>query len=414
MNRPDTRGVPPTPPRTPARARDIMRRRSTIIAVVAVLLVAILWLFPRRVAPPAETVPSSADRADSATAADSVVRLDSVSQRLAGVELTTVAESGTSGLIANGTITYDANRVSIIAPLVEARVVNVRADLGQAVRAGAVLATLESAEIGQTRGDLERARVNVDVAQRNYTREKRLYEEQISPQKELLDAEGTLKTAEADYNSALAKLRAVGASEGDGAFFGLSTPLSGAVVERNASPGQRVGPSTTLFTVADLRRVWISVDVYEGDLARVRTGAVAVVSPTAYPGETFRGRVTYAGGIVDSASHTFKVRLEVENAAGRLRPGMFAQVRIETPITGGAGAIAIPEAAVQDLDGQQVVFVAGGESGTYLVRTVTLGPRAGNGLVVIATGLTAGEHVVTKGAFQLKSELTKARFGEEG
>lgn len=414
MNRPDTRGVPPTPPRTPARARDIMRRRSTIVAVVAVLLVAILWLFARRVAPPAETVPSSADRADSATAADSVVRLDSVSQRLAGVELTTVAESGTSGLIANGTITYDANRVSIIAPLVEARVVNVRADLGQAVRAGAVLATLESAEIGQTRGDLERARVNVDVAQRNYTREKRLYDEQISPQKELLDAEGTLKTAEADYNSALAKLRAVGASEGDGAFFGLSTPLSGAVVERNASPGQRVGPSTTLFTVADLRHVWISVDVYEGDLTRVRTGAVAVVSPTAYPGETFRGRVTYAGGIVDSASHTFKVRLEVENAAGRLRPGMFAQVRIETPITGGAGAIAIPEAAVQDLDGQQVVFVAGGEAGTYVVRTVTLGPRAGNGLVVIATGLTAGEHVVTKGAFQLKSELTKARFGEEG
>ena len=288
-----------------------------------------------------------------------------------------------------------------------------RADLGQKVRAGDVLATAQSAEVGSTRGDLERARVGVDVARRNYEREKRLYAEQITPQKELLEAEGAFRTAEADFQSAAAKLRAIGAGDGDGATFGLSTPVSGTVVERNASPGQVIGPTTNLFTVADLRRVWITVDVYEGDLSRVVRGASAVVVPSALPTESFAGRVTYAGGVVDSATRTFKVRVEMDNASLRLRPGMFAQVRMETPVTGGNGAIVVPEIAVQELSGKQVVFVAEGASGRYIARAVTLGPRAGQGAVVVATGLRAGERIAVKGAFQLKAELTKASFGSE-
>lgn len=393
-------------------AMDFARRRRAVVTGLVILVVAVLWLLIRGGSAPAAGEASAA----SATPArpDSIVRLDSTAQRLANVELITVSANAAAGLIANGTITYDANRVSIIAPRVDARVINVRVDLGQSVRAGAVLAILESSEVGAIRGDLERARANVDVAQRNYEREKRLFEQQITPQKELLDAENTLKTAQADFNSALAKLRAVGAGEGAGATFGLSTPVAGTVVERNASPGQSVGPSTTLFTVADLHHLWITVDVYEADLSRVRQGAQAAVVPTAFPNESFPGRVTYAGGIVDSASRTFKVRVEVENRSGRLRPGMFAQVRMETATTGGAGAIAVPEIAVQELNGKNVVFVAGAESGTYIARTITLGSRAGNGMVVVATGLTAGERVVTKGAFQLKSELTKASFSGEG
>ncbi len=394
--------------------REMFRGRGAITAVGLALSLAALWIVAGRGSTAHKEDPSQASTPTSTGRTDSVVRLDSTAQRLAGIELITVTPNATSGLVANGTITYDANRVSIIAPRVEARVVNVRVDLGQTVRAGAVLAILESVEIGQIRGDLERARANVDVAQRNYEREKRLFEQQITPQKELLEAEGAFRTAQADYNSAVAKLRAVGAGGGSGATFGLSTPVAGTVVERNASPGQSVGPSTTLFTVADLRRLWITVDVYESDLARVRQGALAAVVPTAFPNESFPGRVTYAGGIVDSASHTFKVRVEVENTTRRLRPGMFGQVRIETATTGGTGAIAVPEVAIQELNGKQVVFVAGREPGMYIARPVTVGSRAGNGLVVITAGLAAGERVVTKGAFQLKSELTKASFAGEG
>lgn len=354
--------------------------------------------------------------APSRTSGDTLVRLDHAAQALAGIQ-TAVATASTSGeLVANGTITFDANNVSVVSPRTDARIVAVRADLGQRVAAGTVLVTLASSEVGQTRGELQRALANVDAARKNHEREKRLFAQQISPQKDLIDAEAAFRSAQADYSAAAAKLSAFGANNGGGGggVFGLVSPVSGTVVARSASPGQTVGPTTNLFTVADLSRVWITVNVFESDLSRVHRGSEALVIPTALRGESFPGRVTYAGGIVDSASHTFEARVEVDNAAGRLRPGMFAQVKIRTPLTAsGAGTILVPEESVQDLNGKSVVFVLGAESDTFITRRVTTGERAGNGLVAISSGLSPGERFVAKGAFQLKAELTKASFGDE-
>ena len=365
-----------------------------------------------------EAKPGEAGESDTTPPAEptaaSVVRLDSVAERLADIEIDTVAAGGDGALVANGTITYDANRVSVVGSRAEGRVISVRADLGEQVRAGGVLALIESSEVGELRGALERAQALREVARRTYEREQRLYAAEISSQKELLEAEAEHRTAEAEYRSALARLEAVGASTGEGATFGLRTSVSGTVVERNASPGQLVGPETNLFTVADLRRVWITVDVYESDLARVRRGAPAVVLPRALPGEEFAGRVTFAGGVVDTVTRTFRVRVEVENSDGRLRPGMFAQVRIEAPGRSGAqDPPTVPDLAVQELEGTQVVFVPGPQPGEFMARPVTLGPRTGDGRVVVARGVRVGEPIVTRGAFQLKAELTKASFGED-
>ena len=392
--------------------RAAARKRWPFIAGLAVVLIIAIWAIAGRGAPAPEP---NAEVAHDEAAEDTVVTLDSTAQRLAGIELLTAGTAATDALVANGTITFDANRVSVISPRAEGRIVSVRADLGQQVRAGAVLALLESSEVGQTRGELERARASVDVARRNYEREKRLFEQSISPQREMLEAEAEYRSAQADYNSALASLRALGASRGEGATFGLVSPINGAIVERNANPGQIVGPAANLFTVGDLRHVWITVDVYEGDLSRVRQGATATVTPTALPGESFTGRVTYAGGVVDTASRTFKVRVELENPGFRLRPGMFAQVLIAAPPTaaGSGSALTIPEIAVQEVNGKQVVFVAEGMSGQFVTRTVTLGPRAAGGMVTVTSGLRPGERIVGKGAFQLKAEMLKASF-EEG
>lgn len=358
--------------------------------------------------------PPAAKGDTAAPATDTVVTLDSAGQRLAGVELLTVGAGTRGELVANGTITYHANHVAVVAPRTEARLATVRADLGQRVRAGAVLAILESPEVGQLRGELVSARARMEVAQKNYQREQRLFEQSITSQRELLAAEGEFRTAEADYLSARARLGAIGAGEGEGAGYGLVTPVAGTVVERNASPGQMVGPSSNLFTVADIRYVWITVDVYEQDLARVSRGAKATVIPTALQGEGFPGRVTYAGGVVDSTTRAFKVRVEVANPELRLRPGMFAQVRIQAPAeTDTTGGVAVPEVAVQQLDSAQVVFVADDAPGRFTVRPVTLGPRSADGMVRVTSGLKRGERVVAAGAFQLKAELTKASFGEE-
>ena len=390
------------------RAGRARQRWSIAAAAFAVLLVAMYAVSRRNGGESAEVAEPEA-----AESLDSVVTLDSTSLRLAGIELAAVSTAAGAGLEANGTITFDANRVSVVAPRVEGRVMTVRADLGDQVREGSAVAVMSSPEIGQTQGEVERARVGLDVARQNYEREKRLYEQSISSQKEMLEAEGTYKSAQAEYTSALARLRALGASPGEGGTFALVTPIAGTVVERNVTPGQIAGPETNLFTVADLRRVWITVDVYESDVARVRKGAAAHVTPQALPDETFHGRVTYAGGIVDLASRTFKVRVEVNNAALRLRPGMFARVRVETPTaTRTTGPLVVPELAVQELNGRQVVFVLGVQPGQFVARAVTLGPRTGGGMVAIAQGLQSGERIVVKGAFQLKAELTKGSFGE--
>lgn len=391
--------------------REVARRRWPYIAAAVVALAITAWTLRGRDTP----APEAASATLGGVAVDTVVTLDSTAQRLASVELINVSTALSDALVANATITYDANRVSLISSRAEGRVLAVRADLGQQVQAGNVLALLESSEVGQTRGDLERARANVDVARRNYEREKRLFEQAISPQREMLEAEAAYRSAVADYNSALSKLRALGASGGEGATFGLVTPIAGIVVERNVSPGQVVGPAVSLFTVADLRQVWITVDVYEADLARVRQGAAVTVSPTALPGESFAGRVTYAGGVVDPASRAFKVRVELDNTNYRLRPGMFALVRIAAPPVGvGSGSsVAIPEIAVQELNGKHVVFVAGAAPNQFVARAVTVGAQASDGLVIITTGLRPGERIVGRGAFQLKAELLKASLGED-
>ena len=349
-----------------------------------------------------------------AAARDSVVRLDSTSQRLVGIEVQVVGSAASDALVANGTITYNANRVSVVGPRVEGRIASVRADLGNQVRPGAVLAVIESPEVGQLRGELVRAQAMLEVTRQNHEREQRLFREQITSQKELLEADGAYRSAQADVDGARARLDAIGATVGEGAAFGLRSPVGGAVVERNASPGQIVGPSANLFTVADLRDVWITVDVYESDLARVNQGAEATVLPRALPDEEFRGRVTYAGGVLDSVTRSFKVRVQVDNPKGRLRPGMFALVRLgSTNHTARRGPPAVPQDAVQDLEGKQVIFTPGQRSGEFVARQVVLGPPAAGGLVTVVDGLNPGDRVVTKGAFQLKAELTKATFGEE-
>lgn len=398
------------PSRRPASPSN--RQRNWIFAASAAVLILVAFFIGRQTVSRGLAVKDSPP-SEAPKLTDSVVTLDSAAQRLAGIEVVTVSQQMQGELSVSGAITFDAERVSVIAPRAEGRMLRMMADLGDRVAAGQVVATVESPEIGQIRGDLDRARAATDVAKRNYEREKRLYEQNISPQKEMLDAEGLYRTAEADIRSAQSKLQTYGATTGEGGSYGLTSVVSGTVVERNGSPGQIVGPTTNVYTVADLRHVWITVDVYEADFKRVRPDAPVTLTPVAFPGESFAGRVRAMGGVVDTSSHTFKVRVHVENPQERLRPGMFAQVRIKTPSVAAAiGAVSVPDLAVQELEGKSVVFVATSVPGRFQVRAVVVGSRTGTGELVITKGLSPGERVVVKGAFQLKAELTKATLGD--
>ena len=342
-----------------------------------------------------------------------VVLLDSTAIAIANITLVPVEAVQTTGLPVTGTITFDANGVSHIGPRIDGRIVRLTADIGQRVQGGQVLAVLESPEVGQVRADEAEAEALMGIARENYQRELRLEEQGISSRKELLDAEAELRRAEAALISARQRLQVLGAGEGQGGQFALGAPFAGTVVERHANLGEMATPADQLFTVANLDRLWIELDIYERDLSRVAQGQAVDVTTGAYPGRTFPGRIVYVGDIVDPEKRTVRARVEIPNADMSLKPGMFANALIRI---GGEGppVPAVPREAVQEVEGRTVVFVPGGRPGEFRAQPVQVGQPTEDGMVLVQSGLAVGDQVVTTGAFALRSELAEGEIGEAG
>jgi cobalt-zinc-cadmium efflux system membrane fusion protein len=190
----------------------------------------------------------------------------------------------------------------------------------------------------------------------------------------------------------------------------VSSPIGGTITEKHAIVGELADPSKSLYTVADLSSVWVLVDINEKDLAKVHRGQAAIVIVGAFPDQRFRGRINHIADVVDQSTRTVKARIEVANPGRKLKPEMFATA--ELALAGNAPpVIAVPEDALQDLDGKKVVFVAE-EEAEFAARQVQSGRSAG-GMVEIVSGLKEGERYAVKGAFILKSELKKGEVVDE-
>jgi RND family efflux transporter MFP subunit len=177
------------------------------------------------------------------------------------------------------------------------------------------------------------------------------------------------------------------------------SPVNGFIVEKTAIEGMRVMPGQMLFRIADLSNVWIEAEVFESDLAQARLGAHATVSVDALPGESFHGRVTYIHPELSAATRTGRVRVELPNPRGRLKPNMFVTASIGTP---ARDVLALPVDAVVDNGATRVVFVAEGD-GYFTPRQVKTGGRV-NGDVEILAGLVDGEEVAGSATFFIDSE----------
>jgi membrane fusion protein, heavy metal efflux system len=193
-----------------------------------------------------------------------------------------------------------------------------------------------------------------------------------------------------------AAIDALGSKPGLAATFALNSPIDGVVVERNATIGATVGTDANVFKIIDPSRVWVDANVFEKDLPRVRVGQGVKLTVTAFPGTTFSGKVIFVNSVVDPDSRTVKVRTEVPNSDGRLKPDMFANVEIITDVN--STAISVPQAAVLDDGGKKVVFVADGNA--YKERQVQVGIQNGD-RVEIVDGLNGGDRVVVKGNYLL-------------
>jgi cobalt-zinc-cadmium efflux system membrane fusion protein len=182
------------------------------------------------------------------------------------------------------------------------------------------------------------------------------------------------------------------------------SPISGVVVERNATVGATVGSDANLFKIINLSSVWIDANVFEKDLGHIRIGQTVSVTVPAFPGSTFTGRIILISSVVDPETRTVSVRTEVPNGDGRLKPDMFANVEIVTAAR--RTAISLPLAAVLDDAGKSVVFVADGNN--YSKREVTLGLKS-NDRVEIVAGLKEGDRVVVKGNYLLMEQSKAAQ-----
>ncbi len=248
----------------------------------------------------------------------------------------------------------------------------------------------------------------------------------VAAQEELLQAQGAMTRlpesaapshragAEALLAAARDKLRLLGmtaeqveALETRGTLedrVTLMSPAEGVVLEREATEGMVVERGERLFTVADLGRVWVRLEVHERDLAWVRPGVEVRIAAAGLPGEHLDGRVALLEPVVEESRRTVGVRVEAANSGRRLKPGMFVTARLLPP-TEAEEELVIPLSAALITGRRAVVYVQSDPRlPTFDAREVILGPRAGDE-VVVREGLTAGELVVVRGNFKLDSEL---------
>jgi cobalt-zinc-cadmium efflux system membrane fusion protein len=345
--------------------------------------------------------------------APGLVKLSDEEARTAGVVVETLQpQSVVDQVTLTATVRANQDRIAHVAPRVAARVVKVTANLGDRVKPGQTLALLDSLELGEAHSAYRQAQSQYALARADFERAERLKADDIIPEKDFLRARSDYEKARAGLQASGDRLRLLDAAHGENergpaSIFAVHAPFTGTVIEKHAILGELAQPDKQIFTVADLSTLWIEANLFEKDLARAKIGAPATVTVTAYPGETFRGKLTYISSTVDKETRTLSARVEVPNPEGRLKPEMFATAAIDTAAT--ARLLTLPQEAVLLINGQPTAFVQ--EAGGFAPRVVDLGEKTGN-RVVVRGGLKEGEQVVTAGAYALKARLLRSQIGD--
>ena len=313
-----------------------------------------------------------------------------------------------------GTVAFHEDHFAVVGPLVPGRISKLVAGVGDKVRRGQVIAEIESSDVGTARAEFVSAKARFSAADANLKRETDLAEKKISSSRERELAHAQWVTEQAGVRAAVMRLRAIGLSPGDieeaekhdlGGRVQMRAPISGTVIERKVTLGQAVERATDAFKIADTTHVWVSLDLYEKDLARVHVAQDVEMRTDSLPGETFHGRVAFIVPVIDEATRTAKVRLEFPNPSGQLHAGQLVTARIlANPKLATNEVLAVPRSAIEQVEGKTVVFVKAGDA--FERRNVLLGTSGGD-RVEIRKGLNAGEMVAVDGAFLLKSELLR-------
>jgi membrane fusion protein, heavy metal efflux system len=331
-----------------------------------------------------------------------------------------------------GRIALADNRTWRVGVLVTGRVEAVYAGLGDYVRKGQVLARVHSHEVHDARAQYETALSEMNLlqaaaalAQRNYDRAQTLLslkaasiQQTEQARQELVSAQAALKNGQIEVdrdrihledNLGIPADRPDGDRTEEADLVPVSAPGSGYILKKNVSAGASVEPAMDLFVIGDLSEVWMLASVRQENLGELRLGEAVSVTLAGLQNEHFKGHIGNLGQELDPTTRAMQVRIVLNNSENQLKPEMLATAEI--PVGALKSTLVVPADALQQVDGQDVVFVQTAPQ-HFAVRGVRIGETA-NGQVPVLEGLRAGEQVVVKGSFLLKSQLLKSTIEGE-
>jgi cobalt-zinc-cadmium efflux system membrane fusion protein len=292
-------------------------------------------------------------------------------------------------------ISADQDQLSRLYPLASGIVLKVNAMLGDHVTQGQELATLKSSDVNDFQNQYTQALNNLHIAQKNASVAEELFKTNVLSERDLLNARSDYRKAQSD-SARITQLFGIYGAKVDNKVpeYRVVSPIDGYVIEKNVTPNMavRTDNGSSLFTVSPLERVWVLADVYETDLSKVQTGQVVNVVTVAYPDTVFKGTIQQVSSIIDPNSKTLKVRVVLENKSGKLKPEMFAHVKVN--YVEPAKMVHVPSAAIVFEGSKNFVMVYHSKDNIE-TREVTV-YKENAGQTYVSSGIKEGEVVVSK------------------
>ncbi len=381
-------------------------RRLTVVGVCAVVVVLVGVLVFKHRSAGAEAAPA---KADVPRMEGERIVFSAEFARRAGIESAIVeARAFQPTLAAVGASDFDPQQVAAVGTRLRGLVSRVAHFEGDVVEKGALLAVLESPELGEAQAAVRLLAAEKNAAELNSRRELELFGRNLSTAREAEIAQVELKKYDALLGAAQQKVYALAGGPGatHSARLGaqeLRAPIGGTIVECKVSAGQAVDGDYVAFKIANLDRLWIELQVFEQHLPLIRVGDRVELRPFSKNSDRFEGRVARIAATVDPDTRSSTVRVEVDNHERRLRAGQAMNAIIHASGRHGDVATVVPSSALTYVDGKPTLFVADSPTSVRIAK-VQLGATSGD-LAEVKAGIKPGDRVVTQGAFALKSEL---------
>ena len=415
-------------PETEAARKPSRKTTLISVAILSVIALGLLgwWWLPKRTESAAATTEAKpAEAAQKEEAANhNQVELSPEALKRAGIETAEVtSQSLAQVLTATGRLALNDDAVVRVGTFVDGRVVHIFAKVGDQVRKGQTLVHIHSHELTDARGAFAKAKASLvekqkalAFAQAEADRAERLFTAKAIAKREVDQAnahviaiKAEIELVKAELERAAEFLEHLAVDQDAPDEVAIHSTASGIVTKRLITEGTVVSDAADLMEIANISTLWAMAEIPEAQASFARLGQTVSIKVPALGDTTISGKVVHIGTSLNPETRTVQVRCLVNNSRGNLRPEMYATMQL----SGGAtsSTLAVPRAAVQDINGEKVVFVAL-ENNAFEKRVVELGREQGE-FIEITKGLEAGTRVVTKGGFFIKTEFLKASLEEE-